>query len=70
MIIDHKGSLRKGIQEMSKKGLKLYSIHFRKNSLISHTDLKNLSRILSDTIICPILCFNNGIWFMDDYLPS
>ena len=66
-IIDHKGSLKKGIQELSKKGLKVI---FSLRKLFSNfTNLPiNLSCKLFDTLIRPILCFNCEVWFMDDYL--
>ena len=68
-IIDHKGSLHKGIQELSKKGLKV--IFSLRKIFNNFTQLPvNLSCKLFDTLVRPILCFNSEIWFMDDYLPS
>jgi hypothetical protein len=66
-VIDHKGCFKRGIQELSKKGLKgLFSLQ----KLLSNFEQLpvNLSCKLFNTLIRPILRYNCEIWYMDEYL--
>ena len=67
-VIDHKGCFKRGIQELSKKGLKVL---FSLRKLFSNFEQLpvNLSCILFDTLIRPILSYHCEIWYMDEYLP-
>lgn len=67
-IIDHKGCFKSGIQELSKKGLKVL---FSMRKIFSNFEQLpvNLSCKLFDTLLRPILTYNCEIWYMEDYLP-
>ena len=67
-IIDHKGCFKSGIQELSKKGLKVL---FSMRKIFSNFEQLpvNLSCTLFDTLLRPILTYNCEIWYMEDYLP-
>ena len=65
-IIDFKGNMKRAIQELSKKGLKvLFSL---KNRFLNFQSIPvDLSCKLFDILVRPILLYNCEIWFMDDY---
>ena len=67
-VIDHKGCFKRGIQELSKKGLKVL---FSLRKLFSNFEKLpvNLSCKLFDTLIRPFLSYNCEIWYMDEYPP-
>jgi hypothetical protein len=66
-IIDHKGCFKSGIQELSKKGLKVL---FSMRKIFSNFEQLplNLSCKLFDTLLRYILTYNCEIWYMEDYL--
>jgi hypothetical protein len=66
--IDSKGNLKKCIQEIAKKGIKVLFSLRKLFSNFEHLPV-NLSCKLFDTLIRPVLQYNCEVWYMDDYLP-
>ena len=67
-VIDPKVCYKRGIQELSKMGLKVLSSLRKPFSNFEQLPV-NLSCKLFDTLIRPILSYNCEIWYMDEYLP-
>ena len=66
-VIDYRGSFKRTVQELTKKGLKaVFALKSRFSNFQSIP--VNLSLKLFDTLVRPILLYNSEIWFMENYI--